>query len=886
MIAINAPADAHRVTRALIALLTALCLAAALAPAPAHADVVAPQQDGRVIRVGYFDDDPLLFSGASEDAHKSGYAYDYLQALASVADWTYDYVYGTRDQVIDDLRTGRIDLVAGLSPDDDPQGVLLFSERDLGMDDQRLYFAVNADDPALMDEINAVQERILRTSPRYLTTLNQKYAAEATSEGLTALQRSWLEEKGELRFGYVSGCLPLSGASEDGQPLGVAGVVAQQAQEQLGLPVISIPYPTVSAMLEGLRAGEADFAFPVYADLWVSESNGLVQTHEVASDRAMVVYRGEYRDNLVDSIGVFETGLQQDVFVRANYPQSQVTVYPDREEAFAALERGEVSCLIGVSTVLQRYLSDHPEHERLNTAFLDKDEGFSMAVAKGDGVLAGILNQVVNQLEESRVTTAMVEYARGDSSYTLAAFIRHNAVAFVGGLSLLAALLVVLFASYRRRVLRFNREQARSRASLEQAVEAANAANAAKTTFLSSMSHDIRTPMNGIIGMTAIARAHIDDQPKVEECLDTISVSSRHLLALINDILDMSKIESGELSLNEGVVSLPRLVDELTALCEPQAAAKRQAFVVAQRDVVDAEVIGDAVRLQQVFVNLVGNAVKYTPAGGRIEVTLAQVPSVDPKRACFAFTVRDNGVGMSEEYLPHIFEPFSREDKPAAAGGQQGTGLGMAIVRNTVRMMGGDVEVESTLGEGTTFTVTLFLTPAPAAPGQDDVREASAGQDAAVDDAGAEAAGTASDPIDLMELVAQVDLLGKRALLVEDNELNAQIAEEILGMTGLSFERAHDGAEGVAMMEASAPGWYDCVLMDIQMPVMNGFEAARRIRALDRADARAVPIFAMTADAFNEDKREALAAGMDEHFAKPLDFTHVIATLGAYLGVR
>ncbi len=1005
MLARNDRTIACRPTSAFLALL--LCIALTLPASFAFAaqgggasssagmnDDATENSQTKNVRIGYYDENPAFQSGSNDTDRKSGYAYDYLQGVSAVANWKYDYLYGTKQEMLDALTKGDIDMIAGLTEAEAYANGLPISEKDMGLEDETVYFAVSPYRPDILADLNAAQERILTTSPRFTIELLQKYYShEIADQSLTANQKAYLQSKQLLKVGFVKNNLPISGASSDGEPLGVTRVLIEDMREFISIDIQTAPYDTVEDMLAALQEGQIDIAFPVYSDLWVSEVNHLIQTHEVVTERAVVVYKNAYRETLVDSIGICEDGLQQRVFVEANYPNAKITSYKTRQEAFEALARGEVECVMGASSVLTRFLTDHDEFENFNTAFLDTTQAFTMAVKQSDGMLAGILNKLVNQLEESSITAALVQYASAEGTYSIMGFIRHNAVMVISILALFFVILLAVFYIYRKKTRAHNREQERNRIALEEALKAANAANAAKSTFLSSMSHDIRTPMNGIIGMTSIAMANIDDKEKALDSLRKVSISSKHLLALINDILDMSKIESGEISLNEEVVDLPQLMNELVTVSKPQADAKHQEFNVRVQGLAHEKVIGDSLRIQQVFMNLVGNAVKYTPEDGTIDITLAEVPSVDPKRICLKFTVQDNGIGMSEEFLPHLFEPFSREEaKSSATGGQQGTGLGMAIVRNTIRLMEGDIDVESQLGKGSKFTVTLFLKACDSddlalghmhgtrilivdddeavcesavqlleemgmhgeyvlsgqeaidrliknqteddqitaafidwkMPDMDGVatttlirQKVSADMPLIIISAydwsdieeEALSAGAngfiakplfrsrivnlflelqhASDPdsdISLEEIADDAHFAGKRALMAEDNDLNAEIAIEILGMTGLQIDRAENGQLGVEAFESHEPGYYDCILMDIQMPVMNGYEATKRIRSLDREDAKSIPIFAMTADAFNDDKQEALEVGMNEHFAKPLDFESVIKVMKGYLG--
>ncbi len=404
---------------------------------------------------------------------------------------------------------------------------------------------------------------------------------------------------------------------------------------------------------------------------------------------------------------------------------------------------------------------------------------------------------------------------------------------------------------------------------LQEALTAARSANEAKSNFLSNMSHDIRTPMNAIVGFSVLLEKDADHADKVREYTRKIMASSHHLLSLINDVLDMSKIESGKTSLNVDRFSLPELLEELNIILMPQAKAKKQDFVFRVQGTPPEQLIGDKLRLNQILINLLSNAVKYTPDGGNIEFTVTELPQAQPagQYVKLRFEVKDNGIGMSEEFQKNVFAPFSREIS-SVTNKIQGTGLGMAITKNLVDLMGGIIHVESAPGKGSTFTVELSF----ALPEQGDIQS----QEKMSADPNARAGGAAeAQTASVME--------GKLFLVAEDNELNAEILTEMLDIEGARCELAENGQEAVEMFEKSAPGYYDMILMDVQMPVMNGYEATRRIRAGSHPEAKTIPIVAMTANTFAEDVRDALAAGMDGHLGKPIDMNAVREMVGRLL---
>ncbi|WP_293736613.1 ATP-binding protein [uncultured Phascolarctobacterium sp.] len=391
-------------------------------------------------------------------------------------------------------------------------------------------------------------------------------------------------------------------------------------------------------------------------------------------------------------------------------------------------------------------------------------------------------------------------------------------------------------------------DEVRSKQAIEQALAAAEQANRAKSDFLSNMSHDIRTPMNAVLGMTELALDNIDNRAEVEGCLKKISISGKHLLDLINNVLDMSRIEAGRMSVNRELVSLSRLAEDIVATMQMQAEAKKQSLTVHMEQLACVAVYSDSLRLRQVLLNILGNAVKYTPKGGAIDFTIKESPSAKGSGYVhLAFVVQDNGIGMTDEYVHHIFESFSREDSLRVQK-TEGSGLGMAISKYIIDAMGGKISIKSEQNVGTEFTVLLDVERA--------VQEQAEAQDA-----------DAAQPQHAL-----------RVLLAEDNALNREIAVALLSKQDVTVETAENGQLCVEKFSAAPNGYYDAVLMDVRMPVMNGYEATRAIRALARADA-ALPIIAMTADAFAEDVERCLAAGMNAHLSKPMDINKLMALL-------
>lgn len=403
------------------------------------------------------------------------------------------------------------------------------------------------------------------------------------------------------------------------------------------------------------------------------------------------------------------------------------------------------------------------------------------------------------------------------------------------------------------------KEEERKRTALSDALNLAEQANNAKSDFLSRMSHDIRTPMNAILGMASIAEANIGDTARTEDCIHKIQASANFLLALINDILDMSKIESGKMTINREPFNLYALVREMEAIIDAQARKKKQRFSVLLPVYMEEEYYGDSLRLNQVLMNLLSNAVKYTPEGGEITLRINE-DRKKGKKSVMRFEVEDNGIGMSEEFLEHIYEPF-KQNESMGEQRQEGTGLGLSITRNLVHLMGGSISIFSELGKGSCFTVEL-----PFVQEEGNWPEAS----------------SEKKKTDEPEKT-KGGFEGKRLLIVEDNPLNLEIAEILFGMEGFDIETEEDGESAVRRFSNSPEGYYDMILMDVRMPVMDGLEATKAIRKLDRPDATTIPILAMTANAFTEDVKATREAGMNSHLAKPLEMEVVLGEIRKFI---
>lgn len=396
-----------------------------------------------------------------------------------------------------------------------------------------------------------------------------------------------------------------------------------------------------------------------------------------------------------------------------------------------------------------------------------------------------------------------------------------------------------------------------------------NQFNRAETIFLNSISHDIRTPLNVIIGYTALASAHVNEAQAVKKYLSKIETASNHLLLLINDVLDMSHIESGTLKLEHAPVYLPDVLENLKAIIQTDSSAKQLKFCADTKNMVHKNVITDKLRLKQVLLNILENAVKYTRPGGKIYFQIQELKGQEPEFAKYEFRVKDTGIGMSEEFIAHIFEPFTRE-QTSTVSGIEGMGLGMAIVKKIVDRMGGTIAVKSRQGKGTEVIVILKF-KVSSQPVANEMRALSRPEQMETFSEKEKA-----KQENLKEESLENPFKNKKILLVEDNELNREIAVELLKEAGFILDTAEDGTIAVEKMRTAKPGQYDLILMDIQMPIMDGYEATRQIRKLENPETANIPIVAITANAFEEDRQKALEAGMNEHVSKPIDLERLL----------
>ncbi len=727
------------------------------------------------------------------------------------------------------------------------------------------YLCVNINRPELLTELNSAQALLAANEPNYLSSLRAKYySVSVTAQAFSEAEREWMDTHKTLNIGYLENYLPYSDTDKSGNVTGVIKDMIPDIMKALGIPETKVTYrgyKSYDDMIADMAASVIDVAFPVGGGLYYSEENGIYQSNAVISAPTALVYKGEFGAATTSQFAVNENNRMQYYYVRTNYPDAKIVFFSSIEESLAAVVSGKIECTtlngLRVNEILK-----NTKYEDLSIRQSSQNDDRCFGVKIGNEGLLKLLNRGINVLGKDYAQNISYRYTGGLYSYGFLDVL-HDNMALVGSLILvIAAIIVFLLIRDVRRTKKEvkekekaqqdleakNRELAESQKALSEALVAAENANRAKTAFLNNMSHDIRTPMNAVVGFTALASSHIDDKEQVQDCLGKISVSSQHLLALINDVLDMSRIESGKVTIEETEVHLPDLINDLQTIIQSNIDSKKLKLFVDTKDIKHEDIITDKLRLNQVLLNILSNAIKFTPSGGTVNFRVIEKPSSVENTVNYEFSIKDNGIGMSEEFQKTIFEAFTRE-KTSTVSGIQGTGLGMAIAKNIIDMMGGVITVNSAEGKGTEFIVELPCKICSASSKNETLSE------------------------------TMPDFSGKRVLLAEDNQMNQLLAENILTSVGLAVDIANDGTEAVEKMKEAPAGYYDVILMDIQMPKMDGYEATNLIRAFDDKEKANIPIVAVTANAFEEDKKSALGAGMNGHLAKPYDIPAIMKTL-------
>ena len=857
-----------------------------------------------------------------------------------------------------------------------------------------IYYAINKNRPDIKEELDDAMRALDEAVPFYTADLYKRYFSMDYTPILTGEEKAWLRKHGAIRMGFLasdSGVSTFDPAT--GEFTGVITDYIQFAADCLGnqeLEFQLVGYDSKEAELDALKSGEIDMIFHCDQNPNLAEEYHFACTNTTWTSNMMAVTNKQhFNENNVNRIAVPQNKLSLKKYLAFYYPQWEIVDCDTQEDAARLVKDGQADCFVTGISSENKYSKKYSFY----SVPLVNPVRSCFAVNSGNRSLLSILNKTIKAMPVNMLAGALAMYKSSARKVTLSDFIKDNffKVMLISSIAVAVVLLTILMLLQKARKAEAAARKAASdtqelNAKLQVAVEKAESANRAKSTFLSNMSHDIRTPMNAIIGFTTLALSNIDDTDRVKDYLGKTLASSNHLLSLINDVLDMSRIESGKIHLEEVEVNLSDVLHDLKTIVSGQIYAKQLELYMDAMDVTDEDVYCDKTRLNQILLNLLSNAIKFTPAGGTVSVRVRQLAG--KVRGCgqYEFRIKDNGIGMSQEFAQKIFEPFERE-RTSTVSRIQGTGLGMAITKNIVDMMGGTIEVQTAQGKGSEFIIRVPLRVQAEHRPVEKITELEGLKALVVDDdfntcdsvtkmlvkvgmraewtlSGKEAVLRARQSIEMsdvyhayiidwrlpdmngIEVTRQIrslhddtpiiiltaydwsdieveakaagvtafcakpmfmsdlretlmsalgqkpadavqrllpeknaDFKGKHILLVEDNELNREIAQEILREYGFLVDSAENGAVAVEKVSTAAPGSYDLVLMDVQMPIMDGYTATRKIRALDDPARAKLPILAMTANAFDEDRRNALESGMNGFLSKPIVIDDLVQEL-------
>ena len=725
-----------------------------------------------------------------------------------------------------------------------------------------IYYALNKNRSDLKEELDNAMRALDEAAPFYTADLYKRYFSLDYIPILTGEEKAWLKEHGAIKMGFLtsdSGVSTFDPAT--GEFTGVITDYIQFAADCLGnqeLEFQLVGYDSKEAELDALKSGEIDMIFHFDQSPNLAEEYHFACTNTTWTSNLMAVTNQQlFNENNVNRIAVPQNKLSLKKYLAFYYPQWEIVDCDTQEDAAKLVKDGQADCFVTGISSENKYSKKYSFY---SVPLLNPVKS-CFAVNSGNRSLLSILNKTIKAMPVNMLAGALAMYKSSARKVTLSDFIKDNffMALLVSSIAVAAILLTILKLLRKARKAEAAARKAASdtqelNAKLQVAVENAESANHAKSTFLFNMSHDIRTPMNAIIGYADLASRHLDDPAKLKNYMENIQVCGQNLLMLLNNVLDLARIENDKTEMEYSVSDIEKDFRNCVAMFRNQADSKGQTLTVTTQ-LQYPYIYADIPHLTEICTNLVSNAVKYTGAGGTIRCDVTQKPSKKEGWCDTVVTVADNGIGMSQEFQKHIFEPFERE-RTSTVSKVEGSGIGMGIVKKLVGLMGGTVEVESRIGVGSTFTVTI-----PCRIASEDETQAK----------------RETNPSD------QKCLCGTRILLTEDNDLNAEIAVELLQEEGCTVDRAKDGVECVDMLEKAANGTYQLILMDIQMPVMNGYDAARKIRGLDDPQKANIPIIAMTANAFTEDRQVALDAGMNDHIAKPINMNVLVPTLRKYL---
>ena len=889
--------------------------------------VSAEEAKNRTVRVGWYEG---TYNTTGPDGKKRGYSYEYQQAVAAHTGWKYEYVEGSWAELMSMLKSGEIDLMGGVSYAEERSTSMLFSELPMGEDKYYLYinpsdtdisasdlttlngkrigvvtdtlsarrfcewekshgvdtqqvditstddarqkmrnqeidgfvlnespqwerdnispvlligssynyFAVSKKCPDLKEELDQAMRKIEKENPFYEEDLYKRYLSANSIEILTDEEQNWLKQHGAVRIGYLKNDVGVSLVdAESGEPVGIINDYISLASDCIGEKSIEFQltgFDSQEEELQALKDNRIDMIFHMNQNPYEAEQNDIILSNTVFEVNVAVLTGVEkFDENGENTVAVSRSNLLGKWYISFNYPFWRIKEYDSFAEVEKAVHSGEADCFVAKAGQSLKTLED----SKMHSVFLTKSGDSCFAVTRENIILMNILNKTIQTLPASRLSSLFSVYENTPGKVTLAEYIKDN-LRVVSTSFVSVTLVIILIIGYLMMKARKAQIQAEK-------------ANAAKSDFLFNMSHDIRTPMNALLGYSELMKRELTD-PKLLDYQEKMEQSGNLLLSIINNVLDMARIESGKIELDENYVKIRDIYQGVYKIFQAEA-EKKGIHLEMVYEVQHEHVICDETKNREIFLNLISNAVKYTASGGAVTIRITELDCNRKDYVRIQTQVIDTGIGMSEEFLPSLFEAFSRE-RNTTAGKVAGTGLGMPIIKKYVDMMGGTIEAESKLGEGSKFTVIMEYRLADKTYYEQD-----------------------TDPSPDTEETDRIS--GKHVLLAEDNDLNAEIAEFILEDMGLIVDRVEDGVQCVARMEQKPAGTYDLILMDIQMPNMDGYKATQAIRRLADKEKAGIPIIAMTANAFEEDRKKALAKGMNGHIAKPVDAEKVKRTI-------
>ena len=724
-----------------------------------------------------------------------------------------------------------------------------------------IYFAINKERSDIKTELDYAMRQLEQDSPFFKADLYKKYFTLEYNQSLTGGEKSWLEEHGRIKIGFLNNDPAVFSIDEEtGKLTGMLAEYFSYAKDCLGNQTLEFDiqdYDEYNEMLQALQDHEIDMIFYAGRNPDLAEKKGYALTNTAWTYSLMAVTdEKNFNEDRVYTVAVPKEKDALKQHIAFGYPQWRLVDYDSLEDAADMVVSGKADCFLMGSSQAMIY----DNNRDFKSVPLTKTMEACFAVRGGEGTLLSILNKTLKAMPSDMLTSALAIYDSTADKVTFLDFVKDNMLAFFATagffvLTIISIILVLLRKARKAEAvakLAANDTQ-KLNDKLEIALKKAEEANLAKTRFLNNMSHDIRTPMNAILGYAQLMENELKgkDLPETSEHLKKLQQSGNLLLSIINNVLDMARIESGRMEIDENYGRIEDIRQTLFEIFEDEAKKKNLALHYTI-NVEHENILTDTTKVKEIFVNILSNAVKYTPAGGSVMVDIDELPCEEPGYMIVRTRVSDTGIGMSQDYLSKIFEAFTRE-RNTTKSKITGSGLGMSIVKKYVDLLGGTIDVESELGKGSTFTVTLKHRIA---------------------DESYYVKKHAENPESCSEI-----LEGRNILLAEDNDLNAEIAEAILERAGLKTERVEDGIQCVNRIMQMPVGTYDVILMDIQMPKMDGYKATQEIRNLPDKDKACIPIIAMTANAFEEDKREAIAAGMNEHIAKPVQADKLLSIL-------